>query len=169
MDVKADLTCLGKIIGGGFPIGACGGKAKLMNQLAPTGQIYQAGTLSGNPVCVAAGIATLKLLKSRGVYSSLEGGTKTLCEGIKNALLERNIEHSINRIGSMFTVFFNSGSVVDYTSAVKSDTQAYARYHSAMLKEGIYLPPSQFEACFVSTEHKKKDIDRTIKAIRAVG
>ena len=166
--VKADLTCLGKIIGGGFPIGACGGKAKLMNQLAPTGQIYQAGTLSGNPVCVAAGIATLKLLKSSRVYSPLDAKTQALCDGIRKALLERNIEHTINRIGSMFTVFFNSGPVVDYASAVKSDTQAYARFHTAMLGEGIYLPPSQFEACFVSTEHKQKDINRTISAIHAI-
>jgi glutamate-1-semialdehyde 2,1-aminomutase len=162
--VKADLTCLGKIIGGGFPIGACGGKAKLMDQLAPTGQIYQAGTLSGNPVCVAAGIATLTRLQSSGLYPALDASTETLCDGIQKALLERNVEHTINRIGSMFTVFFNPGPVVDYASAVKSDTQAYARFHNAMLREGIYLPPSQFEACFVSTQHKQKDSDRTIKA-----
>ncbi|MFC1633295.1 glutamate-1-semialdehyde 2,1-aminomutase [Planctomycetota bacterium] len=162
--VKADLTCLGKIIGGGFPIGACGGKARLMNQLAPTGQIYQAGTLSGNPVCVAAGITTLKLLKSEGVYSALDTATQKLCAGIQKALLERNIKHTINRIGSMFTVFFNSEPVTDYTSAVKSDTQAYARFHNAMLRGGIYLPPSQFEACFISTQHKASDIDKTIKA-----
>ncbi|MBN2315734.1 MAG: glutamate-1-semialdehyde 2,1-aminomutase [Sedimentisphaerales bacterium] len=165
--VKADLTCLGKIIGGGFPIGACGGKAELMNQLAPTGQIYQAGTLSGNPVCVAAGIATLNLLKTKGLYPALEAATKTLCEGIHQVLLERNIEHTINPIGSMFTVFFNPGPVTDYDSAIKSDTQAYARFHHGMLKEGIYLPPSQFEACFVSTQHKQRDIDRTVKAVRA--
>lgn len=167
--VEADLTCLGKIIGGGFPIGACGGKARLMDQLAPAGKIYQAGTLSGNPVCVAAGIATLKLLKSKGLYPSLDASTKTLCDGIREVLTERNLKHTINRIGSMFTVFFNPGSVTDYASAVKSDTQTYARFHSAMLKEGVYLPPSQFEACFVSTQHKQKDIDKTIKAARAFG
>lgn len=165
--VKADLTCLGKIIGGGFPIGACGGKARLMDQLAPTGQIYQAGTLSGNPVCVAAGIATLKLLKSKGLYSALDTATKTLCTGIQKALLERHIEQTINRVGSMFTVFFNPGPVTGYASATKSDTQMYARFHNAMLREGVYLPPSQFEACFISTQHKQKDIDRTIKAIHA--
>jgi len=165
--VKADLTCLGKIIGGGFPIGACGGKAKLMNQLAPTGQIYQAGTLSGNPVCVAAGIATLKLLKSEGLYPALDNIAETLGDGIQQALLECDSEHTINRIGSMFTVFFNPGPVTDYVSATKSDTRAYARFHHAMLKQGIYLPPSQFEACFVSTRHKQSDIDRTIKAVRA--
>ena len=165
--VKADLTCLGKIIGGGFPIGACGGKAKFMNQLAPTGQIYQAGTLSGNPVCVAAGIATLKLLKTKRLYLALDNTAETLCNGIHKALSERDIEHTINRIGSMFTVFFNPGPVTDYVSATKSDTQAYARFHYSILKEGIYLPPSQFEACFVSTRHKQRDIDKTIKAVRA--
>jgi glutamate-1-semialdehyde 2,1-aminomutase len=164
--VKADLTCLGKIIGGGFPIGACGGKARLMDKLAPTGQVYQAGTLSGNPVCVAAGIATLKLLRSRKIYSTLERTTKRLCDGIQKALFERDIKHAINRIGSMFTVFFNPGPVTDYILAVKSNTEMYAKFHNAMLSEGIYLPPSQFEACFVSTEHKQKDIDRTIIGVR---
>lgn len=164
--VKADLTCLGKIIGGGFPIGACGGKARLMDKLAPTGQVYQAGTLSGNPVCVAAGIATLKLLGSKKIYSTLERTTKRLCNGIQKALFERDIKHTINRIGSMFTVFFNPGPVTDYVSAVKSNTEMYAKFHNAMLREGIYLPPSQFEACFVSAEHKQKDIDRTIIAAR---
>ena len=165
--VKADLTCLGKIIGGGFPIGACGGRARLMEQLAPSGRVYQAGTLSGNPVCVAAGIATLKLLKSKGLYVALDTATETLCDGLQKVLQKSNIEHTINRIGSMFTVFFNSGPVTDYTSATKSDTQMYAWFHKAMLEEGVYLPPSQFEACFVSTQHKQKDIDRTIKAVRA--
>ncbi|MHC4425210.1 MAG: glutamate-1-semialdehyde 2,1-aminomutase [Planctomycetota bacterium] len=166
--VRADLTCLGKIIGGGFPIGACGGKAELMDKLAPTGQVYQAGTLSGNPVCVAAGIATLKLLKSQKIYSALERETERLCEGIQKALFEQDIEHTINRIGSMFTVFFNPGPVTDYASAIKSDTEMYAKFHNAMLREGIYLPPSQFEACFISTKHKQKDIDRTIVAARKI-
>jgi len=164
--VKADLTCLGKIIGGGFPIGACGGKANLMNSLAPTGRVYQAGTLSGNPVCVAAGIATLKLLKSRKVYSRLDASAKRLCDGIRKSLQERDIKHTINRIGSMFTLFFNPGPVTNYASAVKSDTARYAKFHNVMLKQGIYLPPSQFEACFLSTEHKPADIDRTISALR---
>jgi glutamate-1-semialdehyde 2,1-aminomutase len=164
--VKADLTCLGKIIGGGFPIGACGGKAELMDQLAPTGKIYQAGTLSGNPVCVAAGIETLRLLKSKHIYSALERSTEKLCKGFQQVLSERGIRHSINRIGSMFTVFFNQGQVTDYASAVRSDTKMYAKFHHAMLEQGIYLPPSQFEACFVSTEHTPQDIDRTIRAAR---
>ncbi len=164
--VKADLTCLGKIIGGGFPIGACGGKQKLMDNLSPQGPVYQAGTLSGNPVCVAAGIATLKLLKSKKPYPALERSTKKLCEGIGRELQKRNIKHTINHIGSMFTVFFNSGPVTDYTSAAKSDTAMYAKFHTAMLKAGIYLPPSQFEACFISTEHKQKDFYKTITAVR---
>jgi glutamate-1-semialdehyde 2,1-aminomutase len=164
--VKADLTCLGKIIGGGFPIGACGGKAKLMENLAPTGKIYQAGTLSGNPVCVAAGIATLKMLKSKKTYSALERKTKKLCDGIRQALSERDIKHTINRVGSMFTVFFNQSRVTDYSSATKCNTKMYAKFLIAMLSEGIYLPPSQFEACFLSTEHKQKDIDKTIHAVK---
>jgi glutamate-1-semialdehyde 2,1-aminomutase len=164
--VKADLTCLGKIIGGGFPIGACGGKARLMNKLAPTGQVYQAGTLSGNPVCVAAGIATLKLLKSKALYSGLERATERLCAGIREVLTERGVEHTVNQIGSMFTVFFNPGPVTDYVSAAKSDTGMYARFHPAMLKECVYLPPSQFEACFVSARHSDKDIERTVAAVR---
>ena len=164
--VKADLTCLGKIIGGGFPIGACGGKARLMNELAPMGKVYQAGTLSGNPVCVAAGIATLKLLKSEALYSALERRTADLCDGIGLALTERGIEHTINRVGSMFTLFFNSGPVTDYVSAAASDTGRYARFHPAMLSQGVYLPPSQFEACFVSAKHTDKDVAKTIAAVR---
>ncbi len=163
--VRADLTCLGKIIGGGFPIGACGGKQKLMDKLAPEGPVYQAGTLSGNPVCVAAGIATLKLLKSKKPYHALELATKKLCDGISQELQKRQVKHTINRIGSMFTLFFNSGQVTDHASAARSDTAMYAKFHTAMLKAGIYLPPSQFEACFVSTEHKQSDIARTIAAI----
>jgi glutamate-1-semialdehyde 2,1-aminomutase len=166
--VEADLTCLGKIIGGGFPIGACGGKAELMDNLAPQGQVYQAGTLSGNPVCVAAGITTLRLLKALNPYPSLELATQRLCDDIGQALQERKVKHTINRIGSMFTLFFNPGPVTDYASAVKSDTALYARFFAAMLKAGIYLPPSQFEACFVSTEHKAREFDKTIAAVQRV-
>ncbi|MHC4076227.1 MAG: glutamate-1-semialdehyde 2,1-aminomutase, partial [Planctomycetota bacterium] len=144
--VKADLTCLGKIIGGGFPIGACGGKAEIMNKLSPEGNIYQAGTLSGNPVCVAAGIATLKQLKIKNPYPHLAKATEKLCDCFSEILKERNLAHTINRIGSMFTLFFNPGPVTDYASAAQSDTRLYARYFTAMLKAGIYLPPSQFEA-----------------------
>jgi len=164
--VKADLTCLGKIIGGGFPIGACGGKAKLMDNLSPQGKVYQAGTLSGNPVCVAAGIATLKLLKSKNPYSHLDLTTKKLCDSVHQVLQEKQIEHTINHIGSMFTLFFNPNPVTHYASAIKSNAARYAKFFTAMLKAGIYLPPSQFEACFISTEHKQKDFNKTIAAVR---
>lgn len=166
--VKADLTCLGKIIGGGFPIGACGGKAKLMDNLAPTGSIYQAGTLSGNPICVAAGIATLKLLKSQNPYPRLDRLTKQLCSRISLALQKAGVPHTISRIGSMFTLFFNPHSVTDYASATKSDTDIYAKYFKAMLKAGIYLPPSQFEACFISARHSQQDLDKTIAAVQKI-
>ncbi|MHC4360367.1 MAG: aspartate aminotransferase family protein, partial [Planctomycetota bacterium] len=124
-----------------------------------------AGTLSGNPVCVAAGVATLKLLKFKKPYRALDKATEKLCNAINHGLEEKNVPHTINRIASMFTVFFNPGPVTDYTSAAKSDTRLYARYFTGMLKAGIYLPPSQFEACFVSTEHRQKDFDKTITAI----
>ena len=164
--VKADLTCLGKIIGGGFPIGACGGKAKLMDNLAPQGKVYQAGTLSGNPVCVAAGIAMLKSLKSQNPYPCLNRLTQQLCKQIRGVLEKAGIDHTINQTGSMFTLFFNPGPVTDYASAIKSDTSRYAKYFTAMLKAGIYLPPSQFEACFLSTQHTEKHIAKTITAVR---
>ncbi|MHC4387762.1 MAG: glutamate-1-semialdehyde 2,1-aminomutase [Planctomycetota bacterium] len=164
--VKADLTCLGKIIGGGFPIGACGGRARIMDHLAPQGKIYQAGTLSGNPVCVAAGIATLKLLKSQKPYTRLSRRTRRLCGQICQILEKAGIDHTVNQIGSMFTLFFNPGPVTDYASAAESDTARYAKYFKAMLKTGVYLPPSQFEACFLSTEHKDRHIANTITAVR---
>ncbi|HUT31099.1 MAG TPA: glutamate-1-semialdehyde 2,1-aminomutase [Sedimentisphaerales bacterium] len=164
--VKADLTCLGKIIGGGFPIGACGGKAEIMDNLAPQGKIYQAGTLSGNPVCVAAGIATLKLLKKQDPYARLNCLTAHLCCGIGQRLRQAGVEHTINRMGSMFTVFFNPGPVTDYDSAARSDTTRYAKYFNAMLKAGVYLPPSQFEACFLSTQHAEQHIEKTMAAVR---
>ena len=167
-DIKADLTCLGKIIGGGFPIGACGGRANLMDNLAPDGPVYQAGTLSGNPVCVAAGIATLKLLKSQNPYHRLNRLTQELCRQMSAALEKAKVEHTINQIGSMFTLFFNPNHVSDYNSAIKSDTSRYANYFTKMLSAGIYLPPSQFEACFLSTEHTEKDLDKTIAAIRKI-
>jgi glutamate-1-semialdehyde 2,1-aminomutase len=166
--VKADLTCLGKIIGGGFPIGACGGKAKLMDNLAPQGKVYQAGTLSGNPVCVAAGIATLKSLKSQNPYPRLNRLTQQLCKQIRGVLEKAGIDHTINQTGSMFTLFFNPGPVTDYASAIKSDTAMYAKYFTAMLKAGIYLPPSQFEACFLSTQHTEKHIAKTIAALQKI-
>jgi glutamate-1-semialdehyde 2,1-aminomutase len=166
--VKADLTCLGKIIGGGFPIGACGGKAKLMDKLAPQGKVYQAGTLSGNPVCVAAGIATLKLLKSQNPYARLNCLTQRLCEQISETLEKAGLDYAINQIGSMFTLFFNPSPVTEYASAIKSDTNRYAKYFTSMLKAGIYPPPSQFEACFLSTQHTERHIAKTIAAVQKI-
>lgn len=163
--IKPDLTTLGKIIGGGFPIGAIGGKAAIMNQLSPEGAVYQAGTLSGNPVCVAAGIATLQQLKTLNPYHKLAALTESLCDGISEELLKKGIPHAINRIGSMFTLFFREGEITDYNSAAQSDTKRYAAYFRAMLDAGIYLPPSQFEANFLSTAHTQKHIDRTVSAL----
>ena len=163
--VKADITCLGKIIGGGFPVGAIGGRARVMNNLSPQGSVYQAGTLSGNPVCMAAGIATLKALKSQKPYGRLEKLAKGLCGQISDTLDEAGVEHTINRVGSMFTLFFNPGPVTDYASAVRSDTKAYAKYFTKMLNAGVYLPPSQFEACFLSTQHTERILKQTVKII----
>jgi glutamate-1-semialdehyde 2,1-aminomutase len=164
--IKADLTCLGKIIGGGFPIGACGGKAAIMDNLAPQGNVYQAGTLSGNPVCVAAGLITLKLLKSQNPYPKLNQMTQNLCNQISEVLQKTGIEHTINQAGSMFTIFFTGEKVIDYQSAAKSNTAIYAKYFNQMLKAGIYLPPSQFEANFLSTRHTQAHIAKTIAAVK---
>ncbi len=163
--IPADLTTLGKIIGGGFPIGAVGGRDDIMRHLSPEGSVYQAGTLSGNPVCVAAGIATLTQLKETNPYPHLEAMTLYLCNEISRILKTAGIEHTINRIGSMFTLFFNPGPVTDYDSAVKSDTSRYAAYFRHMLDFGIYLPPSQFEANFLSTAHTQPQIEKTIAAV----
>jgi glutamate-1-semialdehyde 2,1-aminomutase len=139
-----------------------------MDNLAPTGSVYQAGTLSGNPICVAAGIATLKLLKSQNPYTRLDRLARQLCNEISGALQKAGVAHTLNQIGSMFTLFFNPRPVTDYISATKSDTDRYAKYFKAMLKAGIYLPPSQFEACFISTKHCQKDFDETIAAVQKI-
>jgi len=164
--IKPDLTTLGKIIGGGFPIGAVGGKKKIMDSLSPVGSIYQAGTLSGNPVCVAAGIATLKMLKSQKPYTKLNRTTEKLCKNISEILTEKSIPHNINQIGSMFTLFFKDGKVKDFDSAALSDTKRYGNYFRQMLQQGIYVPPSQFEANFISTTHKQTDFNKTLKAFK---
>ena len=136
-----------------------------MDALSPTGAVYQAGTLSGNPVCVAAGLATLKLLKATKPYTKLKKQTEQLCLALTSILTQADIEHRINQIGSMFTLFFNPGPVTDFDSAVQSDTQRYGDYFRAMLDQGVYLPPSQFEANFVSTQHTERDLNKTIKAV----
>jgi glutamate-1-semialdehyde 2,1-aminomutase len=165
--VTPDLTCLGKIIGGGLPVGAYGGRADLMKLIAPDGPVYQAGTLSGNPLAVTAGIETLKLLKKSGVYRQLEERGRQLGEGLSRAAREAGLQVTLNRVGSMMTLFFTPGPVTDYASAKKSDTQAYGKFFRAMLSQGIYLAPSQFEAAFLSTAHTPADIAKTLKAARA--
>jgi glutamate-1-semialdehyde 2,1-aminomutase len=164
--VIPDLTCLGKIIGGGLPVGAYGGPHHIMKLIAPEGPVYQAGTLSGNPLAVTAGIETLKLLKKPGVYRQLEERGRLLSEGLLEGARELGVGVTLNRVGSMMTLFFTPGPVTDYASAKKSDTLAFARFFRAMLEEGIYLPPSQFEAAFLSTAHTSADIAKTVRAAR---
>jgi glutamate-1-semialdehyde 2,1-aminomutase len=164
--IDPDLTCLGKIIGGGLPCAAFGGKARIMNLLAPLGPVYQAGTLSGNPLAMAAGIATLGFLAAHRarVYDGLETSTAAVALGIAGAAREAGITVETNRAGSMVTWFFTAGPVTDFASAAKSDTEAFGRFHRAMLEQGVWLPPSQFEAAFLSTAHTERDIDFTIAA-----
>ncbi len=162
--IKADLTCLGKIIGGGLPVGAYGGKEKIMEKVAPLGGVYQAGTLSGNPLAMAAGIETLEILKSKRVYQDLEKKTSYLTERIFESAEEQRIPVSINRATGMFTLFFTGGPVRDYFSAKMSDTKRFAKFFIEILEQGIYLPPSQYEAWFISLAHTQKDLDKTIEA-----
>ena len=164
--VKADLTCLGKIIGGGLPVGAFGGRADVMDKLAPLGPVYQAGTLSGNPLAVTAGLAILKLLKETNPYEQLERLGSTLEQGLRDVAAEEGISATVNRVGSMLTAFFTGGPVTDWPSAKASDTDRYARYFRSMLEEGIYLAPSQFECAFVSLAHSDELIEKTIDAAR---
>ncbi len=164
--IVPDLTCLGKIIGGGLPVGAYGGKKEIMSLVAPEGSVYQAGTLSGNPLAMAAGLQTLRILKGEGVYAILEKRTKELVEGIKAVAKDEGIPLQINYIASMFSLFFTNEPVKDYNSALKSDIDLFIKYFYAMLKRGIYLAPSAFEASFVSLAHRKKDIDYTLKAVK---
>lgn len=160
--VNPDLTCLGKIIGGGLPVGAYGGRREIMELVAPRGPVYQAGTLSGNPLAVAAGIATLDLLNKPGTYDRLNELAGRLAAGFGKAAAEAGIPVTINRVGSMLTVFFTPGPVQDFASATAADTAKFAEFFREMLKAGVYLPPSQFEALFVSTAHTLTDIDETV-------
>jgi glutamate-1-semialdehyde 2,1-aminomutase len=161
--VTPDLTCLGKIVGGGLPVGAYGGRREIMQQVSPLGPVYQAGTLSGNPLAMAAGLATVRLLTEPGVYSHLEALSARLIEGIGAAARAAGVAYIVNRVGSMFTGFFCDGQVTDYASAKRADPARYARFFHAMLDGGVYLAPSQFEAGFVSLAHTEADIDATIK------
>jgi glutamate-1-semialdehyde 2,1-aminomutase len=162
--VKPDMTCLGKIIGGGLPVGAYGGHKEIMKWVAPEGPVYQAGTLSGNPLAVSAGIAALEALKKQGIYRKLDRMTAELVSGLQKAAEQTAIPVQINSVGSMFTVFFASSPVTNFQTAKNSDTARYAKFFHAMLKAGVYFPPSQFETCFVSLAHTGNDIKETVKA-----
>ena len=164
--IKPDLTCLGKVIGGGLPVGAYGGKAAIMQKIAPIGPIYQAGTLSGNPLAMTAGIETLKALAKPGVYKTLEKLTAELELGLREVTSEAGVPATFNRVGSMFTAFFTNTTVRDFASAKTSDTYLFGRYFRAMIKHGVNLAPSQFEAAFMSLAHTRADIAKTVEAAR---
>jgi glutamate-1-semialdehyde 2,1-aminomutase len=166
--LDADLVTLGKIVGGGLPVGVFGGKRALMDLLAPLGPVYQAGTLSGNPLAMAAGIATLSYLQEYAaqVYPQLEATAKAVAEGVAAEAAQAGLPLTLNRVGSMWTWFFTPGPVTNYAEAAKSDIAAFGRFHNAMLDAGVWLPPSQFEAAFLSTAHGEKEVDATIAAAR---
>jgi glutamate-1-semialdehyde 2,1-aminomutase len=163
--VKPDLVCLGKIIGGGFPIGSYGGKAEIMRMIAPEGPVYQAGTFSGNPVSMATGLATLKQLDS-DLYDSLEDKGAYLTEELSKILLEKGMTHCINRAGSMFTLFFGVEAVNDSQSALLASAEIFSKFFNEMLKRGVYLPPSAYEGLFISSAHSRADLDKTLQAAR---
>jgi glutamate-1-semialdehyde 2,1-aminomutase len=168
--ITPDLTCLGKIIGGGLPVGAYGGRKKIMEMIAPLGRVYQAGTLSGNPVAMTAGIETLKVLSQPGVYEQLEKKTSKIQQGIRTIAANLNVNIYISRVASLITVFFSDETVSDYETAKKSDLSKFKRFFHALLENGIYWPPSQFEAAFVSLAHNDDDISLTLKAVdKALG
>lgn len=164
-NVKPDLCCLGKIIGGGFPVGAFAGSAEIMSMLAPDGPVYQAGTLSGNPIALTAGLATLECLENPKVYSELNKKTKKLEDGLIQSAQDNGVDVCVNRVESMLSVFFTSQTVSDYESAKSSDAVAFRKFFKKMLAAGVYLPPSRFESWFISTAHSEKDMEFIINAI----
>jgi len=164
--VTPDLTCLGKIIGGGLPVGAVGGRGELMDLLAPAGPVYQAGTLSGNPVACSAGLATLGLLKGEA-YAALERTSALLAEGLRDAIASAGVHATVQRVGSLLTLFFGVDEVRNFTEASTSDTAAFARFFRAMIERGVYLPPSQFEAWFLSLAHGTAEVERIVEGARA--
>ena len=165
--VRPDLVTLGKVIGGGLPVGAYGGRRDLMARVSPVGPVYQAGTLSGNPLAMAAGIATLDLLAEPNAYEMLEAMSARLEKGLAEAVREARIPAQVQRVGSMLTLFFTADKVADYAGARACDTEAFGRFFQGMLGRGVYLPPSQFEAWFVSLAHTDEDIRRTVEVARA--
>lgn len=168
-DVIPDITCFGKIIGGGLPVGAYGGKKEIMKMISPSGSIYQAGTLSGNPLAMSAGIAMLETLRdNKKIYEHIDYLGSLLEEGLTSIAKKHRIAVTINRVGSMMTTFFNNEIVTDFGTAVKSDTKKYMSFFAGMLEQGIYLAPSQFEAMFISNAHSEKDIKNTLEAADAV-
>jgi glutamate-1-semialdehyde 2,1-aminomutase len=168
--VRPDLTCLGKVVGGGLPLAAVGGRADVMEQLAPLGPVYQAGTLSGNPLAVAAGLATLEQLERAGTYERLDSLGEQIEVGLKAILARHGVRGCLNRAGSMWTLFLGVDAVTDAATAQRADTRAFGRYFQSMLEQGVYLPPSAFEAAFVSLAHSEGDIEDTLRAAdRAIG
>ncbi len=166
--IKPDLTCLGKVIGGGLPVGAYGGRRDIMERIAPLGDVYQAGTLSGNPLAVKAGLAQLRALQDPGTHAILEEHTKRLAEGIQEIAKKSKVAVQVAYVTGMLTVFFNDKPVIDFESAKKSDTEKFAKFWQELIKKGIYWPPSQFESAFVSMEHRTVVIDKTLAAMREV-
>jgi glutamate-1-semialdehyde 2,1-aminomutase len=164
--VRPDLTCLGKIIGGGLPVGAYGGRREIMEQVAPLGPVYQAGTLSGNPLAMTAGIETLTLLKDGGIYRDLEERGRMLTEGIEEAYRRAHLTCCLNRVGSMWTLFFGKGPVEDDRDLERVDSRRYAAFFHGMLDRGVNFPPSQFEAAFLSAAHSAQDVAATVEAVR---
>lgn len=162
--IEPDLTCMGKVIGGGLPVGAYGGKREIMSEIAPEGPVYQAGTLSGNPVAMAAGVATLKCLQQPGFYEILDARSAMLAQGLREAASQAGLPVVTNRVGSMLGLFFTDQPVSNFAEAQKSDVALFARYYKEMLQRGIYLAPSQYEAAFVSSAHSEADIGTTIQA-----
>jgi glutamate-1-semialdehyde 2,1-aminomutase len=167
--VTPDLTCLGKVMGGGLPCAAFGGRRDVMAQLAPVGPVYQAGTLSGNPVAVAAGLAALELVEKLDPYPELRKRAEQLTDGLSTAFKEDGISVTINRVESLFSVFFADGPVTNYEQARAADHQGYAKFFHAMLEDGLYLPPSGYEAWFLSTAHGDEELEKTIEAARVTG
>ncbi|MEA4926494.1 MAG: glutamate-1-semialdehyde 2,1-aminomutase [Syntrophomonadaceae bacterium] len=164
--IEPDLTTLGKIIGGGLPVGAYGGRQEIMNRVAPEGDVYQAGTLSGNPLAMAAGITTLRQLQKKGFYERLQESADLLLEQVQGFLAANNIACTINRSGSMFSIFFTDREVHDYESVLSCNPETYARFYRGLLEAGIYFPPSQYEVCFLSGAHSADDISKTAEAVR---